>query len=151
MAKRNYLVEGLSGAGKSSVYEELIRRGYKTVSTDRAWAYHADPYTGLPGGPIRHDTSSASSARCWPREVGAEPRQHGCPPIPVTQRAISAWENCCWRATSSSRFDSSSLRSACRSRKDCRSAPSMRSISCRRSTLAIGLDLPACRRDCLPP
>src|SRR3954466_2087170 len=37
MAKRNYLVEGLSGAGKSSVYEELIRRGYKAVSTDRAW------------------------------------------------------------------------------------------------------------------
>jgi hypothetical protein len=37
MAKRNYLVEGLSGAGKSSVYEELIQRGYKAISTDRAW------------------------------------------------------------------------------------------------------------------
>src|SRR6266568_5421617 len=34
VAKRNYLVEGLSGAGKSSVYEELIRRGYKAISTD---------------------------------------------------------------------------------------------------------------------
>ena len=55
MAKRNYLVEGSSGAGKSSVYEELIRRGYKAISTDRAWAYHADPDTGLPGGPIHHD------------------------------------------------------------------------------------------------
>jgi gluconate kinase len=55
MARRNYLVEGLSGAGKSSVYEELIRRGYKAISTDRAWAYHADPDTGLPGGPIHHD------------------------------------------------------------------------------------------------
>src|ERR1039457_5481438 len=54
MAKRNYLVEGLSGAGKSSVYEELIRRGYKAISTDRAWGYHADPDTGLPGGPIHH-------------------------------------------------------------------------------------------------
>jgi gluconate kinase len=42
MAKRNYLVEGLSGAGKSSVYEELIRRGYKAISTDRAWKYNAD-------------------------------------------------------------------------------------------------------------
>jgi gluconate kinase len=50
MAKRNYLVEGVSGAGKSSVYEELIRRGYKAISTDRAWAYHADPDTGLRGG-----------------------------------------------------------------------------------------------------
>src|SRR5918998_6406295 len=46
MAKRNYLVEGLSGAGKSSVYEELIRRGYKAISTDRAWKYHADSDTG---------------------------------------------------------------------------------------------------------
>jgi len=55
MAKRNYLVEGLSGAGKSSVYEELIRRGYKAISTDRAWSYHADPDTGLPGGPLQHD------------------------------------------------------------------------------------------------
>jgi gluconate kinase len=45
MAKRNYLVEGLSGAGKSSVYEELIRRGYKAISTDRAWKYRADPET----------------------------------------------------------------------------------------------------------
>ena len=55
MAERNYLVEGLSGAGKSSVYEELIRRGYKAVSTDRAWSYSADPETGLPGGPIGYD------------------------------------------------------------------------------------------------
>ena len=28
MARRNYLVEGLSGAGKSSVCEELVRRSY---------------------------------------------------------------------------------------------------------------------------
>jgi gluconate kinase len=57
MAKRNYLVEGLSGAGKSSVYEELIRRGYKAISTDRAWKYHAGPDTGLPGRPIHYDNS----------------------------------------------------------------------------------------------
>jgi len=56
MAKRNYLVEGLSGAGKSSVYEELVRRGYTAISTDRAWSYSADPDTGVPGGPIGHDT-----------------------------------------------------------------------------------------------
>jgi gluconate kinase len=56
MAKRNYLVEGLSGVGKSSVYEELIRRGYKAISTDRAWSYSASPDTGPPGGPVRHDT-----------------------------------------------------------------------------------------------
>jgi gluconate kinase len=56
VAKRNYLVEGLSGAGKSAVYDELIRRGYNAISTDRTWAYSADPETGLPGGPVRHDT-----------------------------------------------------------------------------------------------
>jgi len=56
MAKRNYLVDGLSGTGKSSVYEELLRRGWHAISSDRAWAYHADPDTGLPGGPVRHDT-----------------------------------------------------------------------------------------------
>jgi gluconate kinase len=48
MARRNYLVEGLSGAGKSSVYEELIRRGHHAISTDRAWAFH-------PGGRVHHD------------------------------------------------------------------------------------------------
>lgn len=37
MAGRNYLVEGLSGSGKSSVYDELIRRGFPAISTDRAW------------------------------------------------------------------------------------------------------------------
>jgi len=47
VAKRNYLVDGLSGAGKSSVYEELIRRGYKAVTTDRAWKRPAE------GGSIR--------------------------------------------------------------------------------------------------
>jgi hypothetical protein len=56
MARRNYLVEGLSGAGKSSVYEELVRRGYAAISTDRAWGFHAGPDTGLPGGPMRFDT-----------------------------------------------------------------------------------------------
>jgi hypothetical protein len=56
MARRNYLVEGLSGAGKSSVYEELIHRGYKAISTDRAWKVHVDPETGLPG-PSRLDNA----------------------------------------------------------------------------------------------
>lgn len=50
-------MEGLSGAGKSSVYEELIRRGYKAISTDRAWKCYADPDTGLPGRPIHDDQS----------------------------------------------------------------------------------------------
>lgn len=56
MAKRNYLVEGLSGVGKSWVYEKLIRRGYTAISADRAWAYYADPETGRAGGPVGHDS-----------------------------------------------------------------------------------------------
>ncbi len=55
MAKRNYLIEGLSGTGKSSVFDELIRRGCNAISTDRAWAYFADPVTGFPGGPASHE------------------------------------------------------------------------------------------------
>jgi hypothetical protein len=57
MAKRNYLVEGLSGAGKSSVYEDLIRRGYRAISTDRAWKYHAEPDTDLRGRPTKYDNA----------------------------------------------------------------------------------------------
>jgi hypothetical protein len=55
VAQRNYLVEGLSGTGKSSVHDELLRRGFHAISTDRVWAHHVDPDTGLPGGPIGHD------------------------------------------------------------------------------------------------
>jgi hypothetical protein len=61
MAKRNYLVGGLSGAGKSSVYEELIGRGYTAISTDRAWKVHADTATGPPGQPI-HSTWNEQKA-----------------------------------------------------------------------------------------
>ena len=32
MAKRNYLVERVSGTGKSSVCDELRRRGYKVIN-----------------------------------------------------------------------------------------------------------------------
>jgi gluconate kinase len=56
VARRNYLVEGLSGTGKSAVHDELLRRGHHAVSTDRAWAHFVDPATGLPGGPVHHDS-----------------------------------------------------------------------------------------------
>jgi broad-specificity NMP kinase len=39
MAKKNYLVEGVSGTGKSSVCDELQRRGYKAINGDRELAY----------------------------------------------------------------------------------------------------------------
>src|SRR3954462_4909253 len=73
MARRNYLVEGLSGTGKSSVYDELIRRGYEAVSSDRAWAYNADPDTGLPGGAARHDTFMWDEQKAVSALESAEP------------------------------------------------------------------------------
>lgn len=44
----NYLVEGLSGTGKSSVCEELKKRGYNAVEADDAFGHYADSNTGLP-------------------------------------------------------------------------------------------------------
>src|ERR687886_538825 len=73
MAKRNYLVEGLSASGKSSVYEELIRRGYTAISTDRAWKYYADPDTGLRGGPRHYDNSRWDEQRAVSELESPEP------------------------------------------------------------------------------
>lgn len=43
---RNYLVEGVSGTGKTSVCRELERRGYQAINGDRELAYQGDPETG---------------------------------------------------------------------------------------------------------
>lgn len=57
MGRRNYLIEGLSGTGKTSVAEELQRRGHHAVHGDRELAYRGDPETGEPtdiGGHEHH-------------------------------------------------------------------------------------------------
>ncbi len=46
MGVRNYLVEGVSGTGKTSVCRELNRRGYQAINGDRKLAYQGDPQTG---------------------------------------------------------------------------------------------------------
>lgn len=46
MGVRNYLVEGVSGTGKTSVCDELQRRGHHAVHGDRELAYQGDPETG---------------------------------------------------------------------------------------------------------
>lgn len=46
MGKRNFLIEGSSGSGKTSVCEELIRRGHHAIHGDRELAYQGDPDTG---------------------------------------------------------------------------------------------------------
>ena len=43
---RNYLVEGVSGTGKTSVCRELRQRGHHVVDGDRELAYQGDPKTG---------------------------------------------------------------------------------------------------------
>src|SRR5215217_3269710 len=73
MARRNYLVDGLSGTSKSAVFDELIRRGHSAISTDRTWAFSADPVTGLPGGPASHDNWMWDEERAVQDLTGREP------------------------------------------------------------------------------
>lgn len=55
MGVRNYLIEGVSGTGKTSVCRELQRRGYHAINGDRELAYQGDPETGEPTGGRRHE------------------------------------------------------------------------------------------------
>lgn len=48
MGIRNYLIEGVSCTGKTSVCNELQRRGYHAIHGDRELAYQGDPETGTP-------------------------------------------------------------------------------------------------------
>jgi hypothetical protein len=48
MGVRNYLIEGVSGTGKTAVCEELRRRGYHAINGDRELSYQGDPETGEP-------------------------------------------------------------------------------------------------------
>ena len=54
MGIRNYLIEGVSCAGKTSVCDELQRRGYHAVHGDRELAYRGDPETGEPTDGFAH-------------------------------------------------------------------------------------------------
>jgi len=55
MGRRNFLVEGVSGTGKTSVCEELQRRGYQTIHGDRELACQGDPETGAPMDSLTHE------------------------------------------------------------------------------------------------
>lgn len=64
MGVRNYLIEGVSGSGKTAVAEELERRRLHVVHGDRALAYHGDPDTGEPAeGPDHADAPDAARWR----------------------------------------------------------------------------------------
>jgi thymidylate kinase len=41
-----FLIDGLSGTGKTTVQEELVRRGFHAVDADAAFGFYGDPKTG---------------------------------------------------------------------------------------------------------
>jgi len=55
MGVKNYLIEGVSGTGKTTVAEELQRRGYHAIHGDRELAYQGDPQTGAPLDGFAHE------------------------------------------------------------------------------------------------
>src|SRR5689334_22899732 len=62
MGRKNYLIEGGSGTGKTSVAEELQRRGYHVIHGDRELKYRGDPKTGEPVHEPAHENE-------WDRAV----------------------------------------------------------------------------------
>lgn len=59
MGTKNYVIDGVSCAGKTTVCNELQRRGYHTIHGDRELAYWGDPRTGEPV------TGRAGEQRAW--------------------------------------------------------------------------------------
>jgi thymidylate kinase len=55
MGVRNFLIEGVSGTGKTSVCKELQRRGYHAINGDTDLAYQGDPATGKPMDGFAHE------------------------------------------------------------------------------------------------
>ncbi len=55
MARKNYLIEGVSGTGKSAVCHELRRRGYEAIDGDNELAYQGDPESGRKSEEARHE------------------------------------------------------------------------------------------------
>jgi len=48
MGRRNYLIEGVSCSGKTTICNELRERGYHVINGDTELAYQGDPATGEP-------------------------------------------------------------------------------------------------------
>ena len=55
MGARNFLVEGVSASGKTSVCHELRQRGFHALNGDRDLAYQGDPLTGEPTATASHE------------------------------------------------------------------------------------------------
>lgn len=65
MGRRNYLIEGGSGTGKTSVAGELARRGFHVVHGDRELAYRGDPETGEATDSGTHEHHIWDVERVW--------------------------------------------------------------------------------------
>ena len=66
MGIRNYLIEGVSGTGKTTVAEELQRRGYHAIHGDRELSYVGNPETGEPLDGPPHE--SVTDSLTWGHE-----------------------------------------------------------------------------------
>jgi len=62
---RNFLIEGVSGSGKTSVCTELERRGYQGIHGDRVLAYVGDPGTGDRVAGNATQAGHAADCGCW--------------------------------------------------------------------------------------
>jgi adenylate kinase family enzyme len=65
MGIRNFLIEGGSGTGKTTVAAELERRGYQVRHGDRVLAYQGDPETGAPATPPPGDLDFINDHHIW--------------------------------------------------------------------------------------
>ena len=55
MGRRNYLIEGVSCSGKTTVCNGLLERGYHAINGDTDLACQGDPATGEPTGGHAHE------------------------------------------------------------------------------------------------
>lgn len=70
MGVRNYLIEGVSGTGKTSVATELQQRGHHVIHGDRELGYQGNPATGEPLNQLadhddKRDVSFAHAHHLW--------------------------------------------------------------------------------------
>jgi hypothetical protein len=84
MGVRNYLVEGVSGVGKTSVATELQRRCYHVIHGDRELAYKGDPETGEPLDPALLRGDATDMPFRHRHHIWDVQKVCGLPPIAVT-------------------------------------------------------------------
>jgi thymidylate kinase len=72
MGRRNYLIEGVSCSGKTTICNELRERGYHAVNGDTELAYQGDPATGEPleGHAHEHHIWDVSKVRALAADQG---------------------------------------------------------------------------------